>query len=68
MLAVAVDAGRQGGRVPDNMTTAVLTDLQQRIDTLTPAEKVELIEVLWRGLSRDEATYEAPAWHAQALE
>lgn len=50
------------------MTTAVLTDLQQRIDKLTPAEKVELMEVLWRGLARDEATYESPAWHAQALE
>ena len=50
------------------MTTAVLNDLQQRIDQLTSAEKMELMEVLWRGLTRDDATYESPAWHVQALE
>ena len=49
------------------MTTAVLTDIQQRIDKLSPAEKVELMEVLWQGLSRDGATYQAPEWHARAL-
>ncbi len=49
------------------MTTAVLTDLQQRIDQLTPAEKVELMEVLWRGLSLDGASYQAPEWHVREL-
>lgn len=50
------------------MTTAVLADLQQRIEQLTPAEKVELMEVLWQGLARNEASYRSPEWHTRALE
>jgi hypothetical protein len=30
-------------------------------------EKLRLMEMLWAALSRDEAEFESPAWHADAL-
>ena len=63
-----VDPTTRAARLLAIMTTAVLTDLQLRIEKLTPAEKVELMEVLWRDMRKDEAAYETPAWHSQALD
>jgi hypothetical protein len=31
------------------------------------AEKLRAMEVLWAGSSRDEAQFESPAWHGDAL-
>lgn len=30
-------------------------------------EKLRLMELLWADLSRDDAEFESPAWHADAL-
>lgn len=37
------------------------------IQQLPRQEKLRLMEILWDELSRDEAAYESPAWHADAL-
>lgn len=37
------------------------------IDTLSRAEKLQLMEALWMDLARDPSKVEMPAWHGQAL-
>ena len=37
------------------------------IQQLPRQEKLRLMEILWDDLSRDEAAFESPAWHADAL-
>ena len=37
------------------------------IQQMPRAEKLRLMEMLWADLSRDEAEFESPAWHADAL-
>ena len=34
---------------------------------MTQAEKLQLMEVLWDDLTRDEETLESPAWHREEL-
>ena len=50
------------------MTATALLDFKQRIDRLTPAEKLQLMEVLWDGISRDDPAYESPVWHVEELQ
>jgi hypothetical protein len=37
------------------------------IQQLPRQEKLRLMEILWDDLSRNEAEFESPAWHANAL-
>ena len=37
------------------------------IQRLPRREKLKLMETLWADLSRDDAEFESPAWHAEAL-
>jgi hypothetical protein len=37
------------------------------IQQLPRQEKLRLMEILWDDLSRNEAEFESPAWHAEAL-
>jgi len=37
------------------------------IQQMPRQEKLKLMEALWADLSRDEAEFESPAWHADAL-
>jgi hypothetical protein len=37
------------------------------IDRLSRAEKLSLMEALWRDISVDENTLSSPDWHADAL-
>lgn len=45
-----------------NQTTAI------DIESLTTAEKLGLMELLWRDLSREPENIEVPEWHLKALE
>ena len=37
------------------------------IQQMPRQEKLRLMELLWADLSRDDAEFESPAWHADAL-
>jgi hypothetical protein len=37
------------------------------LDKMTIAEKLEVMESLWRDLSRDESCLESPVWHGEIL-
>lgn len=37
------------------------------IKQMPRSEKLKLMETLWADLSADEAEFESPAWHADAL-
>jgi hypothetical protein len=37
------------------------------IQRMPRREKLKLMETLWADLSRDDAEFESPAWHAGAL-
>ena len=37
------------------------------IQRMPRREKLKLMETLWVDLSRDDAEFESPAWHADAL-
>lgn len=50
------------------MTATALLDFKQRIENLTPAERLELLEVLWGGISHDQTGYASPEWHRDALQ
>ena len=34
---------------------------------MSKTQKLQAMEALWSDLSRDEASFESPAWHASAL-
>ncbi|MDK3156397.1 addiction module protein [Kamptonema cortianum] len=37
------------------------------IESLSREEKIKLMEALWADLSRDEQSFQPPAWHEAAL-
>lgn len=37
------------------------------LQSMTTAEKLEVMEAIWADLSRDEAKLDSPAWHEQVL-
>ncbi len=37
------------------------------LETMTQVEKIQLMELLWDDLTRDEESLESPAWHADEL-
>ena len=37
------------------------------VNLTSVAEKLRAMEALWAGSSRDEAQFESPAWHGDAL-
>ena len=37
------------------------------LESMTTAEKLDVMEAIWADLSRDEQRVESPAWHAQVL-
>jgi hypothetical protein len=39
----------------------------ESVKQLSRSEKLKLMETLWEELSRPDAEYESPAWHAKAL-
>jgi hypothetical protein len=41
--------------------------IKLQIHEMSHAEKLIALEALWEDLSRNEAGYEAPQWHAEAL-
>ena len=49
------------------MTATALHEFKHRIESLTAAERLELMEVLWDGISHNERNFESPAWHAEDL-
>ena len=38
------------------------------LDKMTTEEKLQIMEAIWEDLTRDEASFESPAWHKVALE
>lgn len=38
------------------------------IEDMTPAQKIELMEALWKNMSRNPDEVESPDWHRQVLE
>jgi hypothetical protein len=42
--------------------------LEQEIQALTTAQKVEIMERIWADLLRDQDDIEVPAWHLDALD
>ena len=38
------------------------------IEDMTASEKVELMEELWKSMSRNPEAIESPAWHREVLE
>ena len=50
------------------MTAAALHEFKHRIESLTAAERLELMEVLWDGISHNESGYASPEWHHEALQ
>ena len=37
------------------------------LQSMTTAEKLEVMEAIWADLSRDESKLDSPAWHEQVL-
>lgn len=37
------------------------------IEEMTPLQKVELMEELWKSMSRNPELVESPAWHGEVL-
>lgn len=37
------------------------------LSQFTHAQKLDLMETIWDDLSRDEKTFESPAWHEKVL-
>ena len=37
------------------------------LETMTQAEKIQLMEVLWADLTREEDALESPPWHEEEL-
>jgi hypothetical protein len=50
------------------MTATALLEFKHRIENLTSAERLELLEVLWDGISQGASGYASPAWHQEALQ
>jgi hypothetical protein len=46
---------------------STLAEIEAATGQLAHADKLRLMETLWAGLSRDEAGFESPAWHGDAL-
>lgn len=46
---------------------STLAEIEAATGQLPRADKLHLMETLWADLSRDEAGFESPAWHADAL-
>ncbi|OQZ00402.1 MAG: acyl-protein synthetase [Candidatus Brocadia sp. UTAMX2] len=42
-------------------------EILQEIKQLSHAEKLKVMEALWKDLSSDEEKYDSPAWHEDAL-
>lgn len=42
-------------------------EILQEIKQLSHAEKLKVMEALWKDLSSDEEMYNSPAWHEDAL-
>jgi 3-phenylpropionate/cinnamic acid dioxygenase small subunit len=38
------------------------------LDQMTVEEKLQIMDAIWENLTRDEASFESPAWHKAALE
>ena len=38
-----------------------------QIEKMTREEKLQTMEILWAGLSADDASIESPAWHEESL-
>ncbi len=45
------------------MTVQTIPD----IEDMTPIQRVELMEALWKAMSRNPEDIESPAWHGQVL-
>lgn len=37
------------------------------LQAMSREEKIAMMEALWADLTREQESYESPAWHAQAL-
>ncbi len=37
------------------------------LEKMTTAEKLRVMETLWRNLTSDEEEFESPGWHGEAL-
>ncbi len=37
------------------------------LESMTTAEKLDVMEAIWTDLSRDEQRVESPVWHAEVL-
>lgn len=44
-----------------------MMSLESMIASLTPSEKLEAMEILWRDLSARAAEFTSPTWHGDAL-
>jgi len=50
------------------MATNAVVELSRSIASLSPEEKGELLELLWREVILDPDRFESPAWHKDELE
>jgi hypothetical protein len=46
---------------------STLAEIEAAADQLQRKDKLRLMETLWSELSRAEAEFDSPAWHASAL-
>ena len=46
---------------------STLAEIEAATGHLPRTDKLHLMETLWTDLSRDEAGFESPAWHGDAL-
>jgi hypothetical protein len=42
-------------------------DVALPLEKITVAEKIRLMEMLWKDLTRDDAQFESPKWHGDIL-
>lgn len=44
-----------------------VSEIESEFATMTPPDKIRLMEALWISLSRHEVPFESPAWHGNVL-
>jgi hypothetical protein len=58
---------RPGLRPPSERRMEEEMEITLPLEKMTVAEKLRVMETLWRDLTRDEKQFESPAWHGEVL-
>jgi Putative addiction module component len=67
-LRAAADAERSGCYNGGMPTREPEMSIQLPLDTMTVAEKVQLLETVWESLCRESGDVRSPAWHREVLD